>query len=74
MASKKKLEEEIAKTKDPVIQKQLQDLLEQRKNKLQEFFGTSKQWKIIAIIIAFFCILYVLIFWGFILASIKGTL
>ena len=70
MGSNKKVAEEIAKTKYPVIRRQLQDLLEQCKNKLHELLGTSERWKVIAIIIAYFCILWILLFWGFFLGSL----
>jgi hypothetical protein len=36
MASRRKIEEEIAKTKDPVLQKQLQELLDKRSQRWAE--------------------------------------
>lgn len=36
MVSRRKLEEEIARSKDPVLRKQLQELLEKRNKRLEE--------------------------------------
>ena len=36
MTSRRKLEEELARTKDPVLRKQLQDLIDKREKRWEE--------------------------------------
>jgi len=65
MVSRRKLEEEIARSKDPVLRKQLQELLEKRnqkwtekEKKAKDFFNTAAEQlsSILEGLPKFFCI------------------
>lgn len=43
MTSKRKLEEEIARTKDPVVRKQLQELLDKREQRRDKTIENAKE-------------------------------
>jgi len=43
MTSRRKLEEEIARTKDPIVQKQLQELLDKREQIRDKTFKDAKE-------------------------------
>ena len=70
MASRKKLEEEIARSKDPVLRKQLQELLDKRnqswsakKKKAGEYIGGEISTAAVVLPVA---VALVFIIWGII--------